>query len=359
MKKKAAVILCAAAMLAGTLATGGGAYAKSYDLPDEYRVAGGKVSYDFSSKLDESAFEFFTEFDLLPHVVDEKIVCWPLAEQKIVYKKAAYGNVDISVDVGTINDRGKFDAGIYVGLSNNVSGKIDGATGYCVNLERGADRDTYFLKLHRFDQAWLGAKVEIDSLVLPMNTVHLRVVVKNGVLYAFAGGADSPQITYNIGVKTGYVGFRSFYSPNTFDNVEIIGDIDPIDTTEINGSISTAQGMLDTVTQNSRIRLETALAAARESKTLNSAYEIERAATALKTAISGAVVKRDYATLQNWIAEADGKANVGGNKYTVNSWSAFCKVKEMCKTLTAESDEDTLSYWANRLRLRLDTLIEI
>lgn len=357
MKKKTAAILCVAALFA--VSVGGDVTAETYGPTYEYTVSGGKAVYDFSDGGDKNHFDFYTEFDAMPDIVDGKIVCWSLAEQKIVYKNAIYADVDVSVDISTINNNGKFDAGIYVGLKSGVSGALDGVTGYCVNLERGADKSTYYIKIHEFDHRYLGAKAEIGSLVLPLNVVRLRVVIKDGMLYAFAGGSDTPQITYDLGDISGYVGFRSFYSPNTFDNIEIIGSVNEVDTTELTALTFRAQGLLSSVTDNSRSALEAALAVAEQAAETKSAYEIDRAVMRLKTAIGGAIVKRNYATLLEWLAEADTKTNADGNIYTANSWASFCKVREMCRSFSVDSDAEDLSYWANRLRLRIDSLIAL
>lgn len=357
MNKKYTVAGICAAALVGSLGVTG-VCAETYDLPDDYRVSGGKISYDFSDSASVSDFAVYTEFDRSPTVTDERMVCWSLAEQKIVYKNAMYSDVDVSVDIGTINKNGKFDAGIYVGLKSGVTGALDGVTGYCVNIERGASESKYYLKLHEFDRRWLGTRKE-TVLVLPLNVVRLRVVVKNGTLYAFAGETNTPQLTYNAGDLFGYVGFRSFYSPNTFDNIEIIGSANEPNTEQLNALVLRAREIADIVTDESRASLDAALTSAERAAESENAYDIDTAVTQLKTAIDSAVVKRDYSVLVQWIAEADRISNTDGKTYTANSWASFCKVLEMCKCFTAESDPEQISYWAGRLRLRLDTLVEL
>lgn len=354
MKKKTAAILCIAALFAVT----GGATAETYDMPEEYRVPGGKVVYDFSGENDINDFSLYTEFDKKPAVVDGKIVCWSLAEQKIVYKNAIFSDVDVSVDIGTINKNGKFDAGIYLGITGETSGKLDGITGYCVNLERTAGETSYRLKLHKFDHRYEGALAEKSGLILHTNEVRLRAVIKNKVLYAFAGDDSAPKLIYAIGNVTGRVGLRSFYAPDTFDNIEITGAALDVDTAELSALAERARDLAGGLTASSRAAVESALAAAEEAISFGSVYEIDEAISLLDVALKNAVVRRDYDTLVQWIAEADEKTNTG-EKYTANSWAAFCKVKDMCKTLTEDSGEDEISYWANRLRLRLDNLIDL
>ena len=257
--------------------------------------------------------------------------------------------MDVSVDIGTINKNGKFDAGIYVGLKSGVTGALDGVTGYCVNIERGASESKYYLKLHEFDRRWLGTRKE-TVLVLPLNVVRLRVVVKNGTLYAFAGETNTPQLTYNAGDLFGYVGF---------DNIEIIGSANEPNTEQLNALVLRAREIADIVTDESRASLDAALTSAERAAESENAYDIDTAVTQLKTAIDSAVVKRDYSVLVQWIAEADRISNTDGKTYTANSWASFCKVLEMCKCFTAESDPEQISYWAGRLRLRLDTLVEL
>ncbi len=359
LKKSIALLLCAAALGACFCGTTVVAAEKIYDLPQEYRVAGGHANYDLSAKADEQDFDFYTEFDKPPSVVDEKIVCRSLAEQKIIYNKAIFTEVDISVDIGTINKNGKFDAGIYVGVQSDMSGKLDDITAYNINLERGADKNAYFLKLHCFERMYAGVKAEIGPVVLPMNTVRLRVVIKNGTLYAFVNGESTPRLTYSVGNISGYVGFRSFYSPNTFDNISIIGAANEIDRSGLNELRLKAQAMIDsgTLTADSLEKLSRAIADSETAIAQGDAYETERACDALKAAMAAVIYKCDFEILEKFIAEAQNIIDNGVGKYTRNSFISLGKVLDKCKTLTAESDEDTLSYWAGRLRLRIDELI--
>lgn len=356
--KKTAVLLAAISLVGASAFFADRQWAQA---AEDYQVSGGKITVDFEETSDLSGFDLLTEHDReeAPRIVDGRLVCWSLAEQKIIYTERKYTDVDISVDIGTINDHGKFDAGIYVGIGDFYSERMDMITAWTINLERGANDSTYFLKLHRFNGTWLGAKLELQGLALPMNLVNLRVVVKDGVIHAFVNQSEQPYFSYEIGEVSGYVGFRSFYSPNTFDNVTIIGDANNYDYSELNALIAQAENIdVNTITAESGNVLTRALNEAKAAKNGGySQYELDEIATSLSVALKGVTRKQDYSSLTALLAQAKALTNEGGSVYTQNSWQALRKVIAKCESLTAQTAEQELSYWANRLQYRMDSLI--
>lgn len=320
---------------------------------ETYEVSGWRTTIAFD-KGDEQSLRLYTEFGRAPWLMDGKLYCWTLAEQKVIYKTQKYDDVDVSVDISTINPSGKFDSGIYV-HANNVSGNLDGATAWNVNLERGADKTTYYLKLHRFENGrYVGAPVEQSGLKLPMNTVHLRVVVKSGMLYAFVNYEKTPRLTYEIGREEGYVGLRNFYSPNYFDNLSIVGEGNARDTAldellDRAKSVDTA-----TLTADSLHELTQAIAAADEA---DNQYRAEEAEKRLKNAMDNLVTRQSYETLSALVSEAKQLTNDGGERYTANSWTTLQKVIARCEMLDETSSEQEISYWANRLQIKISDLI--
>ncbi len=324
---------------------------------ENYEVAGGRLVYDFENgQLTD--FDLYTEFDKLPYTMDGKLYFWVLAEQKAILKKRSYSDVEVNVDIMTINKSGKFDSGIYVQASEADS-DMDAIKAWCVNLERGAGDTTYYLKLHRFDNAYLGAKVEIGGLKLPMDKVHLRVVVKNGMLYAFVDYQETPTITYYIGTDEGKIGMRNFYSPNYFDNFTVIGEGNSYDYSELFPAIEKARGYnTDELTEESGNRLKTALDnAVAVLQTTVTQYEIDKVAKTLNDAIDNVIYKRAFSELVRVLSQAEAITNEDGKVYTKNSWSSLQKVIAICSQLTEDGDEQVISYWTNRLEYRISALI--
>lgn len=318
---------------------------------ESYEVDGWRLDIGFDDG-DEKLLRFYTEFGREPWLMDGRIYFWTLAEQKAIYIEQKYDDVDVSADIYTINESGKFDSGIYV-HANNISGALDGATAWEVNLERGPDSKTYILKLHRFENGkYMGYMAEVPELKLPMNKVHLRVVVKSGVLYAFVNHEKSPIMSYEIGSEEGYVGFRNYYSPNYFDNLSIVGKGNERDTssdviieeaTNIDGS---------KLTEDSEKAINEALDRANNA---DNQYRLEEAIEDLKTAIKNAIEKRSTEELAAAIERAE--KIVDGKIYTQNTWNSLRAVLEIVKTIDL-TDEEVLSYWTNRLELKIDLLVE-
>lgn len=324
-------------------------------VTDEYFVEGGRYSVDFNEVEDADLFGLYTEFDKLPWIMDGKLYAWTLAEQKVIFENKLYTDVDVSVDISTINPSGKFDSGIYVAASG-VGNHIDMITAWNVNVEHGAGGKTMDLKLHRFQNgSWKGAIVEIFSLPYTGDNVHLRVVVKDGMLYAFLNYAEKPTFTYEIGETAGLVGLRNFYSPNYFDNFTVIGEGNEVDFTQMNAYQEQAAAALEKNLADTCIaELNAALALANGATTQSQA---DAACKALEEALERAVEKNTFDGLTALIAQANEIANENGSVYTENSWASLQAVKSICETLTAESSEYDICYWYSALEARINGLI--
>lgn len=317
----------------------------------EVEIAGGKETVTFTN--DQDKFNYYTEFDQYPYVVDGKLYGWSLAEQKAIYKQGSYEDVDVEVDVGTINKGGKFDAGIIVQASN-VGNAMGVLTGWYVGLENGTG--TTFIKLHRWENSvWKGVKYEKAGVIL-QQVNHLRVAVKSGVLYAYLNYSEVEEFSYNIGTASGQVGLRCFYSPNYFDNFSVTGSSISLNTAEITAYMNQAN-QIDTalLTDVSRGDLTTALQACVTAKDGTSQNAIDEACANLRKVLSELNYTHTYAELQTLIATAQALTNNG--TYTANSFNSLTAVLERCVALTDSSSENDISYWYKRLQLRIDSLI--
>lgn len=323
----------------------------------DYEVEGGRLEVSFDSSRDEALFDLYTEFDKLPFVMDGQMYAWVFAEQKIILKDSEYTDVDVSVDISTINDAGKFDSGIYVQASG-ARNSLNGINAWEVNVEHVADTETYSLKLHRFESgAYKGAFAEVTGLHYEDDTINLRVVVKGGTLYAFLNRESEPTLSYAIGEAAGAVGLRNYYSPNMFDNFAVIGGDTALDTEALTALVAEAEGVdKAALTAQSRTALEEALAEAQAAlgQTV-SQYEIDRAAEGLRAALDGCMQAKTFADLTALLAEA--AAYTDPSLYTANSWASFAAVRDICAALEEGAPEQEISYWCLRLRMRIDGLI--
>ncbi|MBO4572944.1 MAG: hypothetical protein J5762_04180 [Clostridia bacterium] len=323
---------------------------KTVNAQTQYEVDGWRKTVTFDTEDDTNQFALFTEFDKSPFYMDGRLYFWTLAEQKAIFTQRKYNDLDVSADFGTINDHGKFDVGFYV-HANKIGSAMDNIDAWNVNLERGADDKTYNLRLHRFyNKSWVGYVTEAAGIKLPMNEVHLRVVVKSGTLYAFVNYESRPRLTYYIGESEGYVGFRCFYSPNWVDNFSIVGEGNAM-SEEL---YATVNELKDFDTAGLTAKSAEAIEAAKEA--LNDAegqYRTEEAVAAAEKAINKAVIKRTADELGALIQTAESTVNVG---YTVNSWNSLQAVLSISKTVDT-SDEEAVSYWANRLERKLALLV--
>ena len=351
--KKIAILLTLSTML---LSAGGASYALQPAAAEvDYSVEGGRFTVDFEKWDDYGDFALYTEFDKKPWQMDGAMYAWSLAEQKIILRGKSFEDVEVSVDISTINECGKFDSGIYV-MASNVGSGMDAITAWNVNVEHGATNSTMDLKLHRFENGkWMGIKVEILGLPYSGDTVHLRVVVKDGMLYAFLNGKTTPTFTYEVGEGSGLVGLRNFYSPNYFDNFSVTGLANAVRTSKLDETKALAtEELTKPLASVCKAELEAAIALAENAETQS---QVDEAQAALDSALKRAVTARTYSELSELIGKAGEIENPDGEKYTGNSWNSFQAVKQICDGLTEESSEYDISYWYGRLQARIDNLV--
>ncbi len=325
--------------------------AEAYHSTD-YAVEGGRMEIDFENENDYQKFDLYTEFDRKPWQMDGAMYAWSLAEQKMILRDKTYEDVDVSVDISTINADGKFDSGIYVYVSAASGTSI---TGWNVNVEHSASQATMDLKLHRFEGSWKGIAVEVLGLPYEGDTVHLRVVVKDGVLYAFYNHRTEPTLTYEIGSGSGAVGLRNFYSPNYFDNFTVTGAGNAVQTAELDAALALAQEEVKKpLAQQSLTELQQAITLAENAVTQ---AQTDNALLALNKALERSVSLSTFEQLQALLAQVEEIKNPNNAVYTENSWNSFTAVKNICLKLTNEDTEYDISYWYERLERRASELI--
>ncbi len=185
----------------------------------EYDIIGGKNTFDFSEESQKDMFRFYSVTGDRAFIRDGKLVSIHYAkEQKIIYKHDFSGDMAVSVDIAPIAGNFMIDGGIYLN-SRDASHNADGIHGLCLDVEKVSGENTYYLKLHKFANGYVGM-IKETRLDYNGNGVHVDAVIKSGTLYAFADGvlAFSYAIPDYFG---GRVGLRSFYAAQTFDNFTV------------------------------------------------------------------------------------------------------------------------------------------
>lgn len=323
-------------------------------LTNDYSIDGGRLQINFDNVSDENYFDFYTEYDRNMFVMDGHLYSWPFAEQKAILRNYSYTDVDVSVDLSTINEGGKIEAGIYVQASN-VSSNIDGINAWCVCVERNANAKTFNFKLHRFENnKWLGAKSEILGIPYSSDNIHLRIVVKEGRLYAFLNNELRPRIEYYIGQSEGQIGLRSLYSPTLFDNMTIVSNIHTPDKIELSQLINKA---IEEINSKNLVDEEAIEEVIQEAQNAQTQKEIDLAIKSINKELENAVEVHTFQELQELLTLIETYSNDGGLVYTENSWSSFEKVRNICLKLTIESTEYDISYWFGRLEAKIVGLI--
>ena len=330
---------------------------KAGNIEDQYQIDGGKISIGFD-KEDEKYFTFYTEFDVFPYIMDSKLYAWTLAEQKMIFSSYRFSDVDVSVDVNTINENGKFDCGLYI-QGDDFANRIDGcSTAYCLNLEKNAGQNTFNLKLHKFaNNSYTGVKCMASGLKLPTVDLNLRAVVKNGTLYAFVNKEKTPRFSYEIGLADGLIGIRSFYSPNYFDNFTVIGEGLTYKRSELEVMIDKAKKVdLEKYTTTTRTKFSEALTKAESVVNGENQYEIDNALKTLENAYNSLQELRTKEQLSSKIEEGK-KIKNDGQIYTENSFNALQIVLDIAQKVDLD-DEDEVSYRCTTLERKISSLTE-
>lgn len=280
-----------------------------------------------------------------------------LTECKAIYRGGEFLDVQVEVDITSINPNGLLDSGIYVQASK--PGKYqDQITAWCVNLEREVNGKYYKVKLHRFENNfWKGVQVETKEINVS-DTYRLKVVVLNGVLYAYVDDGEC-LFTYYIGNAVGKVGLRAFYAPNYFTNFSVTAPNISLNTNLFQQKIEQLEKLdLDLYTTITANNLKTTLEKAKNlingevsQPLLEICYlELIKAENALIKLCT----KEDLVSLVEIGKNAQQQTNV----YTKNSISSLKVVLENCQKAIESENIQEISYWYQKLEYKLDTLIK-
>lgn len=194
---------------------------------DRYSMIGQEATVSYSNFL---TFSSYSGVD----ISDGKIATDDAAEYKIISRdNFSMTNYIVECDVAASKAQ-KTHAGIYVGVKNPTS-QIDIIDALNINVESEAGNSDYVVKIHRFSSklGYLGALDTSSTFKIKNNHVHLKVIVKQTMLFVFSDQSEQPIMEYYIGdldLGGGY-GFRSFFSENEITNISLFvgNDVQPTD----------------------------------------------------------------------------------------------------------------------------------
>lgn len=190
------------------------------DIPD-----GGKIKFDFSSPETLSMFSFYQPTQgIKPFNIDDKLYTWNLTEQKIILNDYQFQDIYASVKIGQITQGTWLQSGFYV-QAKNITNSQDGIDGYNINIEKDADRDYYFLRLHRFDNGKWDGIIKEKIFYNENDEIELSLSIKNGILKTFVNNDVNYSLSYEIGNDTGKLGLRSYFSPMYFKDLTIVSSL--------------------------------------------------------------------------------------------------------------------------------------
>ena len=319
---------------------------------------GGTICFDFNNESQKNQFSFYSEHGKKPWLQDGHLVAWTMCEQKISLNDYIFDDFIAEVNVGTLNYNGKFDAGLYVHASN-FSNRIDGVNAYCVNIE-GGGKSTYIVKLHQFyNNSWLGEKAR--SAIIPfvdVNNVNLKVIVEDGYLSVYTDNYQTAHFKYYIGSGKGNIGFRSFYSPNTFDDLKITAECFEKDITKLDALLTECRN----IKENDYTPLTFAKFYEFLSTLNDLVYddlnqiEIDNYYKKLQSEKNKLLKRHTKEELQNLVREKEKLTNKQ-ELYTQNSWNSLQICIENSKIAIEGNDVEEISYWYEMLLRRFNALI--
>ncbi len=182
-------------------------------------VNGGTHTVTFESS-DRHDFDLYAEFKQPMYMLDGKLFAPTLCESKAIYRGGTFSDVQVEVDISSINPGGKIDAGIYV-QARDPGNNLDAITAWDVQVERIVGNKTYTVKLHEFKNGkYMGERKVAEYVPCFSDTVHLKVTVQGGTLSAYTD-FNGRLFSYEIGAGSGSVGLRCFYAPNYFENFTV------------------------------------------------------------------------------------------------------------------------------------------
>jgi hypothetical protein len=323
----------------------------------DYSFAGGRLNFDFSNPLQLTSFENHTVYGDKAYVQDGQLYSWMMCEQKIILSSFSFSDVLLDVDLSPLKTGGKINGGVYLAASQ-IGDDQDAITAWNVEVEHIVDYSYYVVRIHRFEQHWIGQLAESAHIAYTSPTIHLRVLASSGAVTVFTDYAETPILSYATGaLSEGKVGLRASFNPGTFDNFQVTSPQFKADLSALNASLEEFGALKkDDYTTKSYQAAKTVYdeIKAKDVTTLNQ-NEIDLLTSNLKKKMAELIARHTYAELQTLIKEAE-KITNDQQTYTQDSFASFSIDLAYAKALKETEDIDWISYWYKMLDYRMKEL---
>lgn len=321
---------------------------------------GGRKQVDFtSSSVLTDNFDLYTEMANNGFFVsDGYLYSTGRAECKAILKSPTnLSNFTMEAEFHQLNRLSPLDAGFYV-FASSPNNNIDGISAYNVQLEKATKSDVLYVRIHHFNQGYVGLVAGI-TMTVTEQSVKMQVVANNGNLKVYINDGETPVIDYDCTYwKTGQVGFRAFRgSMAKINNFKLYSNDIAVDKTELNSLISQAQSVDRTkYTSQSLQEMDSALSIAKNLSTTEQTY-VDEAVKNLSTAIKDLVLIDSFDGLTKNISDAEAIIASGEGKYTYNTFNALKQSVERAKLITSSSTETEISEASYSIKRAIDNLI--
>ena len=322
---------------------------------------GGVLAVDFSTADAAENFNFYSELYGHGFYLSDGYLCSSgRTENKAILKSpTALTQYTVEADFHKVNEIAPIDAGFYIHASS-ATGVIDDIIAYNVNVEKPIKSNNVTIKIHRFQNSYLGELLSV-GLTVKSYPVKLKVCVDHENVKVFVNNGKNPVIDTNLPqFSVGSVGIRAFRgSPAKISNFKLTTHDLPANTTILNQTINKAEQISDLsiYTTNSATAFSNALKQAKEVPAINQS-DVDLAVKRLVNAMNELVLKSSFEQLTEKIATAENIIKSGNGIYTYNTFTALKMVAERAKKVTENSSEDKIAKFNRLLDNAINNLVK-
>ena len=321
-------------------------------------LTGGRIDISFS-QADANSFVFYSNNENIGmEIREDKLFAPALSITKAVYTKDRYNDFSASVDITAVIKLGRIDSGI-IFASNNFSAvpeEFDKFTGWCINVERDLGSDSCVVKLHRFEQRWVGDLCVSERIRLPKDNARLSVTVKKGIATAYLNGVA--VLSYSVGWTDGSVGLRNYFAPIIFDNFSITASHIPLDKAPLEKRVAEVEKLQRSAwTEESVKRVENALENAKTALNGNSQSVIDCAFEELNKAVEKIVTVWNEQRIANLFENANTLLE-NRDLYIANTVASVEFLIEKCECAIEQNNGEEIAYWCEKLSRRLQLAVK-
>ena len=325
------------------------AFGKLSVVVAQTKPEGGRIDVKFDES-DIPSFDLYSNENIGMEIREGKLFAPARSVTKAVYNNKSFTDFTATVDMTAAINLGRIDSGI-IFAGNNFGNGIDELTAWCVNVERDLGTDNCCIKLHRFNQYWVGAVFESNPIRLSQDNVRLTITVHNGIVTVYLN--ETNVFSYHVGASSGKVGIRNFCAPIIFDNFSITSSNISLNKVELENKVKEVEAISRTGwTKESALRVDEALEEANKALNGNSQSFIDDALCQLNNAIDKVLTEWDEQSANELLKTANALL-VNRDLYIVNTVASVELLIEKCENSLESKDSEEIAYWCEKLSRRL------